>query len=129
MRILVLMLTLCSACAPAPSPTVDAPVAVTALAEVTVNSVNSVAQSDRVLIDVRTPREFATGRAPGAVNIPLSTLQDELAQIPTGAEPFVICQSGGRSSRATAMLASHGIAAHNVTGGMSAWVRAGLPTE
>ncbi|MFT6821048.1 MAG: rhodanese-related sulfurtransferase [Myxococcota bacterium] len=99
------------------------------LEEVSVAHVGAIAVADRVLIDVRTPSEFATGHAPGAVNAPLSSLQDGLAQIPADAELYIICQSGGRSTRATALLASNGIAAHNVTGGMSAWLTAGLPVE
>ena len=40
------------------------------------------ARSDGVLIDVREPDEFATGRVPGARNIPLQQLRTRLAEIP-----------------------------------------------
>ncbi len=137
MRIFTLLVVLSLGCAPPAAPTTaDAPTpsapqvpTVAALADVSVADVGAMDPAQIVLIDVRTPSEFATGRAPGAVNMPLSTLQDELSQIPAGAEPYIICQSGGRSARATALLAGNGIAAHNVSGGMSAWVSAGLPTE
>ncbi len=127
--LLVVQLLGCTPSAAPPTPAAPVMVAVTALPDVSVVDVSVIDPEQLVLIDVRTPSEFATGRAPGAVNIPLSTLQDDLAQIPAGSEPYIICQSGGRSTRATALLASNGIAAHNVMGGMSAWVTAGLPTQ
>ena len=49
------------------------------------------------LIDVREPDEFAAGRVPGAVNLPMSQLGQRLDELPDGAFD-VICKVGGRSA-------------------------------
>jgi len=79
------------------------------------------------LVDVREPAEFAGGHAPRAVNIPLGTLADRLDELKSRGDVAFICQSGGRSGRATAAAKRAGLAARNVEGGMLAWQRAGLP--
>ena len=82
-----------------------------------------------VVIDVRETDEYADGHVPGARNVPLSQLQDRLDEVPEGSPVHVICQSGGRSARATAALAAHGIDAVDVEGGTSAWIAAGKPID
>lgn len=75
-----------------------------------------------VLIDVREPNEFATGRVKGAVNVPLGRLADKMAGFDPHAETFVICQSGRRSVTAARMLTRAGFEhAYSVKGGTSAW--------
>jgi rhodanese-related sulfurtransferase len=81
------------------------------------------------VIDVREADEFAAGHAPGAVNLPLSELGDRLGDVPTAGPVYVICQSGGRSARATAMLAERGVDASNVEGGTNAWIQNGHPVD
>jgi rhodanese-related sulfurtransferase len=73
-----------------------------------------------VLIDVREPDEYAAGHAPGAVNLPMSQLDARADEVPTDAPVHVICQSGGRSARATEALAARGVDAVDVEGGTSA---------
>jgi rhodanese-related sulfurtransferase len=83
---------------------------------------------DATVIDVREPSEFSAGHVPGATPIPLGQLGERLAEI-TGEGPvYLICQSGGRSAKATEFLASRGVNAVNVEGGTSAWQQAGHPT-
>ena len=81
-------------------------------------------------IDVRTPEEFATGHAKGAVNYPLSDLNESvMSKLKSFAEVYVICQSGARSSSAVSKLIVSNIQAFSVTGGTSAWRSLGLPLE
>jgi rhodanese-related sulfurtransferase len=87
------------------------------------------ARTGGVVIDVREPDEFAGGRVPGAVNIPLQQLPARLGEVPTGAPIAVICQSGGRSAQGTEVLAAAGVHAVTVDGGTAAWAQAGLPLE
>ncbi|MGW6316512.1 rhodanese-like domain-containing protein [Streptomyces sp. NPDC055099] len=82
-----------------------------------------------VLLDVRETPEWAAGHAPGALHLPLSRLMAG-ASLPPSAQgrPVVaICRSGHRSQQATKLLAGRGIEATDVTGGMVAWAREGLP--
>ena len=80
------------------------------------------------LIDVRTPAEYGSVHAKGAVNLPMESL--DLAKIPCSKEDeiHVICQSGGRSMKVCQKLEAAGFT-HivNVEGGTLAWHAAGLP--
>jgi rhodanese-related sulfurtransferase len=84
---------------------------------------------DEVLLDVREDDEFAWGRAPLAVHIPLYELPARLAELPDRRPLSVICKVGARSAQATMWLQAQGIEARNVRGGMVAWAQAGLPME
>lgn len=67
-----------------------------------------------VLIDVRTPEEFAQGHAKGSKNIPLNTIASKSKKIADLKKPIVLCcRSGMRSGQATAMLKRNGIEAYN----------------
>ncbi|WP_368499846.1 rhodanese-like domain-containing protein [Herbiconiux sp. A18JL235] len=87
------------------------------------------ALNDAHVIDVREPDEFASGHVPGATNIPVSQLGERFGEIPTDTTVHVICQSGGRSARATEALAAAGVDAVDVAGGTSAWRSGGHPVE
>jgi phage shock protein E len=67
------------------------------------------------LVDVRTPGEFAAGTVKGAVNIPLDSLAQKMAQLKGKQQIVVFCQSGGRSSQAKRILQGNGFT--NVTDG------------
>lgn len=73
------------------------------------------------LIDVREPHELAEGALPGAVNIPLATLDARLHQLDPSQPVAVVCRSGGRSSFAAQQLAAAGFDdVINLAGGMLA---------
>ncbi|MBK8460624.1 MAG: rhodanese-like domain-containing protein [Micropruina sp.] len=83
---------------------------------------------DAVLLDVREPAEWAAGRAPHAVLVPLGEIADRLGELPTtGGTIPVICRVGVRSARVTAFLLAQGFEAVNVAGGMQSWAAAGKP--
>ena len=82
-------------------------------------------RQDDVLLDVRERDEWAAGHAPGALHIPLGALHPDA--VPAGASVMCVCRSGRRSGEATSILRAAGIDAVNVTGGMNAWLAAGLP--
>ena len=87
------------------------------------------ARTAGAVLDVREPDEFAAGRVPGAVNIPLQQLPARLGEVPTGVPVAVICQSGRRGAQGTEVLTAAGIDAVTVVGGTAAWAQAGLPLE
>ncbi|MGD3112220.1 rhodanese-like domain-containing protein [Streptomyces sp. YGL11-2] len=82
-----------------------------------------------VLLDVREVPEWKAGHAPGAVHLPLTRLLSGAAlPAPAQGRPVVaICRSGHRSQQAAKLLASRGIDAVDVAGGMTAWAKAKLP--
>ena len=62
-----------------------------------------------VLLDVRTPEEYAGGHIAGSRNLPLQAITRVGEEIPDKATPvFLYCQSGGRSRRAAAFLEKTG---------------------
>ena len=72
------------------------------------------------VVDVREPNEFARGHIPGAVNMPLSTLDQAARSITDKNAPlYVHCLSGGRSSKATKLLARMGFSAVTNIGGIN----------
>ena len=85
-----------------------------------------------LVLDVRTPEEFKAGHIPGAVNIPVDQLQSRLDElrIAKGDEVVVHCEKGGRAAKAEALLVQSGYTdVVDLTGHMSGWREAGLPTE
>ncbi|MEP7141600.1 MAG: rhodanese-like domain-containing protein [Ferruginibacter sp.] len=60
------------------------------------------------LADVRTPGEFNEGHVKGSVNIPLDTVQAQLAKFKNKKNIIVFCRSGGRSSQAKSILEQNG---------------------
>lgn len=81
---------------------------------------------DLALIDVRNPAEVEVAVIAGSELIPLSTLESEevierIQCIAASQTVYVHCKLGGRSAKAVELLASHGIDAVNVEGGIDAW--------
>lgn len=68
-----------------------------------------------VILDVRTPGEFAQGHARGARNIPLAELQARLGELDRAKPVLACCASGARSGSARAILLKAGFQeVHNV---------------
>jgi len=83
-----------------------------------------------MLLDVRTPEEYAAGHIAGAKLIPVQELAERMAEVPRDRQVYVYCRSGRRSSRAAEMLAKAGFSRiENVAGGIIAWQAAGYPIE
>ncbi len=78
-----------------------------------------------VLIDVRSPEEFAAGHVEGAINIPLDALAERAPELPRGASVVTVCgKGGGRSESAAAQLRALGFdSARSLCGGTQAWMR------
>ncbi|MFT3916602.1 MAG: rhodanese-like domain-containing protein [Anaeromyxobacteraceae bacterium] len=61
-----------------------------------------------VIVDVRTPEEFADGAYPNAVNIPVQDLGSRAGEIPKDRPVVLYCASGARSAFAARMLKANG---------------------
>lgn len=91
-----------------------------------VPSINVASLTDDVfLLDVREADEWMAGRAAHAVHLPMSSLPQNLAAIPTDRQVVVVCRVGGRSEQVTAWLVSQDYDAVNLDGGMMAWAAVG----
>lgn len=110
------------ACAPATAemPSQDAP-----YRQVHVAQLKDDLTAGRVplLLDVRTPAEFADGHVPGARNVPLADLKSRLGELADhkDGEVYVICHSGNRSQSAARQLLAAGYKPVDVLGGTNAW--------
>lgn len=73
----------------------------------------AILQQGAVILDVRTPAEFAQGHVKGAVNVPLDQLQRSTAKVPKGKPVITCCRSGARSGMAEGILRKAGHEAYN----------------
>lgn len=66
--------------------------------------------SSLVIVDVRSPEEFAAGHIPGAINIPHTHFPARIADLPAGSEQDVVvyCEIGARSEKAISTLRRNG---------------------
>ncbi|GAB4003958.1 hypothetical protein GCM10029992_47540 [Glycomyces albus] len=85
------------------------------------------AEPDTLVVDVRTPAEFAGSHIPGAINLPLEQVDAHLQRIvaDAGGHMILVCHSGRRASRCQSTLAAAGFSDTAVLeGGMVAWTAA-----
>lgn len=83
-----------------------------------------------LLVDVREQNEFDEVRAPGAVLMPMSTFAARAGELPADRPLMIMCHTGSRSSAVTGFLTRSGRTdVVNVSGGMEAWERGGLPVK
>jgi rhodanese-related sulfurtransferase len=120
----------CSA-TPAVAPTAPAAQTQNLPADIDVATAASLrGRSDVVMLDVRTPEEYAEGHIPGVVPIPLDQVANRLAEIPKDKTVIVTCRSGNRSNQAAQLLRQKGYDnVRNMLGGINAWQQAGYPVE
>jgi rhodanese-related sulfurtransferase len=75
------------------------------------NVIKSIQEKKGTLLDVRSVMEFEENHIPGAVNIPLDTIEANIQRIAEMPKPIVVyCLSGGRSGMATGIIQQNGIA-------------------
>ena len=85
-----------------------------------------------VLVDVRTPKEYAEGHLQGATNVTWGDdfeKQWNAAGIKKRFTVAVYCRSGRRSKAAAKELVKMGYNVINLDGGIMAWQKAGKPVE
>ena len=85
-----------------------------------------------VLLDVRSPEEFAQGHLKGAINIPLMQIEKRLASLRKYKKRTIItmCDKGVRGMQACGILVANNIGwTYYMKTGIDGWVQAGLPLE
>ncbi len=96
---------------------------------ITINIVEFDPESKKngVLIDVRTPDEFADGHLPYAINIDVKNenFKESINEIKKNNPVYLYCKSGMRSAKAVKILDSLGFEKiYNLDGGFLAWSEA-----
>jgi hydroxyacylglutathione hydrolase len=99
--------------------------------EISATELASAMQRDDVqVIDVRATSEYQAGHIAGVRHLHLGYLPDHLEKLPRDKTLVLQCASGNRSSTACSLLLKHGYKnLMNLTGGIAAWEKAGLPVE
>jgi len=82
------------------------------------------------LIDVRSADEYREGHIPHAISLPMGSLFKKLELVPPRQQVIVQCGGGVRSQIVASMLQRVGYTnIRNLTGGIDAWKKSGLPTD
>jgi rhodanese-related sulfurtransferase len=81
------------------------------------------------LVDVREPYEHEAGRIADDLHIELNDLPAEASSLDRERPLVFYCRTGSRSALATQAFVAAGFDAHNLDGGLQAWVKDGLPIE
>jgi len=81
-----------------------------------------------VVIDVREPFEWREGHIEGVLHLPMREAVGRRREVPPDRPKAVLCAGGLRSSTVISALERQGIQGwYNVSGGMTAWLKAGYP--
>jgi hydroxyacylglutathione hydrolase len=81
-----------------------------------------------LVLDIRTPREWAAKHLKGSVSLPLAQLQARIEEVSRTRRIAVHCAGGYRSSIAASILNQYGITnLIELAGGLAAWEAAQLP--
>lgn len=82
------------------------------------------------MLDVRSPEEYAhDGHIAGSRLMPLPVVSARSHELPKDTPIVCVCRSGSRSQVACESLRRQGFEVMNLSGGVMAWKRAGLPTK
>lgn len=87
-------------------------------------------QADFVILDVRTPEEFAEGHLPGAANMNVlaADFAARLATLDRGKTYLVYCRTGNRSTKAVQAMERLGFRSVNhMAEGILGWQKRGFP--
>ncbi len=82
------------------------------------------------VLDVRREVEWKSGHLPGALNVPVGSLDERVKEIPPDRPVIVHCQTGARAAMAASLLRARGFTdVRYFPGGFAEWRLAGLPAK
>lgn len=89
-------------------------------------AVAAAAEPDTVVIDVRTPQEYAEGHLAGARNVPLAgDFEAAVERLPRDERYVLYCRTGSRSRQAAQLMEQLGFTDVLEAGGLSGLAEAG----
>lgn len=80
-------------------------------------------ENNAIILDVRTPREYAEGHITGAINLNVDELREALPTLDKDKTYVIYCQIGLRGYLANRILRNHGFRAVNLNGGYNLWTK------
>ena len=97
----------------------------------TVGLMERLSDEGTVVLDVRPKEEYRAGHLPGALSVPVSSLEAALQVLPKDKEIVAYCRGPYCvfSDEAVALLKARGYRASRLTEGFPEWRAAGLPVE
>jgi rhodanese-related sulfurtransferase len=98
----------------------------------TVAALQLINHKNALVLDVRDTDEFNAGHILNAKQIPVLKLKERIGEVERYREQpiVVVCRSGNRSATACTVMAARGFKqVYNLSGGMMAWQKAGLPLD
>jgi rhodanese-related sulfurtransferase len=88
-----------------------------------------ISSGDVEVIDVRRDYEYEAGHIPGARHVEMNDLTASAGSLPKDKPVVFYCRSGNRSGMAAEAFGQAGFDAHNLAGGIMAWVDTENPLE
>lgn len=84
---------------------------------------------DAVVVDIRPAAEFKTGHITNAINIPASTIKDQLGTLEKHKNTpiILVCKSGLTAGASASELKKSGFNVFKLQGGITEWQAASLP--
>lgn len=77
--------------------------------------------TEALVVDVRSPGEFARGHVPGAINLPLEELRARVVELPRDRACWLVCGVGQRAYYGLRVLMQHGLEVKILPGGMTTY--------
>lgn len=90
------------------------------MTEITVEEFKSI-ENTVTLVDVREDYEYQEGYIPGAINIPLTTLAENVKRFNMSDKFYLVCRTDRRSRQAAAFLERSGVSCTIIIGGTDAY--------
>lgn len=103
-----------------------------AIEDISAQQLLSADTSDWVILDVRSPEEYAAGHVPGAINISHLEIEQNIQQLSAFKDKPVVlyCRSGKRAAKAADVLLTHDFSQlKHLQGDMLGWQEDGLNVE
>ncbi len=91
---------------------------------------NNKSNPDFVILDVRTPSEYASGHIENAVNLDYydDAFEETLDNYDRNKTYLIYCRTGNRSAAAMKIMKNLGFTnVYNMQGGINVWISAGYP--
>ncbi len=86
------------------------------------NELQNIPETERILVDVRSPDEYAIDTMEGAVNIPVGSIRKRLREIPRDKTVILFCGVGKRAYMAERVLRQNGYdRVYNLSGGLKTY--------